>query len=181
MSRLRGESQRGNGNEALPSVFRSRPRAHPDGETDGSNHDFYVKPDAALVLAGAISRAALRARRPGDRIENGASSSRQLISVVGYVSIDDRAMNEIAKQALQLRVSYVAPTHILRTTPWSETLCRRKQPNITGRQQNISPMPPATTGRRPNITRPEVTRRQHTMLIRRGPILFTAEDMLKRQ
>ena len=30
--------------------------------------------------------------------------------------------------------------------------------------QNTLHMPPATTERRPNITRPEVTRRLHTML-----------------
>ena len=33
-------------------------------KTDGSNHDFYVKPDAALVLARAISRAARTMKKP---------------------------------------------------------------------------------------------------------------------
>jgi hypothetical protein len=33
--------------------------------------------------------------------------------------------------------------------------CRKKLRNTTGRHPNISPTPPATTGKRPSITRPE--------------------------
>jgi hypothetical protein len=33
-------------------------------KTDGSNHEFYIKPDAALVLARAISRAARTVKKP---------------------------------------------------------------------------------------------------------------------
>jgi Arm DNA-binding domain len=58
--------------------------------------------------------------------------------------------------------------------------CRRKLRNTTRRQRNISPMPPATTGKPPSITRPEVMRRRHTTPIQREPISFTAEVTLKR-
>src|SRR5438132_14091873 len=62
------------------------------------------------------------------------------------------------------------PRSCIETIEWRKMLCRRKLRNTTRRHQNISPTPPATTGKRPSITRPEITRRRHTMLIQRGPM-----------
>ena len=46
-------------------VFSDLDRVHIRMEkTDGSNYDFYVKPDAALVFARAISRAARTMTKP---------------------------------------------------------------------------------------------------------------------
>jgi hypothetical protein len=46
-------------------VFSDLDRVHIRMEkTDGSNYDFYVKPDAALVFARAISRAARTMKKP---------------------------------------------------------------------------------------------------------------------
>ena len=42
-------------------------------------------------------------------------------------------------------------------------ICQRKLQNITRRHPNISLMPLAITEKRQSITRPEVTRRLHTM------------------
>ena len=46
---------------------------------------------------------------------------------------------------------------------WEKIICQRKPQSITKKHQSISRMPRAITGKRPSITRPEVTRRLHTM------------------
>ena len=59
--------------------------------------------------------------------------------------------------------------------------CRRKRQNTTRRHQNITRTRRATMRKRPSTTRPDITRKQHTMLIRREATSFTLEDMPKRQ
>src|SRR5271166_4847548 len=59
--------------------------------------------------------------------------------------------------------------------------CRRKLLNITRKHQSILHTPPVTTGRRPNITRLDFTKRRRTMLTQRGLTPFMPEGILKRQ
>jgi hypothetical protein len=58
--------------------------------------------------------------------------------------------------------------------------CQRKLRNITRRRQNTLRMSRGTTRKRPNITRPDIMRRQLTMLTQRWVTHSTLEGMLKK-
>src|SRR6516165_3665134 len=58
---------------------------------------------------------------------------------------------------------------ILKFEPVSEKIsCRRRLLNTKGKHQSILSMPPVTTRRLPNTTRPDITKRRHTTLTLRG-------------